>query len=68
MFISSTEPFLRDKWLLRYLDFKFDGLFFDSPCINDIFTVHHLPDGGDWVTGHDGAQPDCAAFAGILWT
>ena len=27
-FVSSTEHFLWDKWSLRYLDFKLDGLFF----------------------------------------
>ena len=39
-FISSSEQFLRDKWLLRYLDFKFDGLFFDSPCIKRFLFWH----------------------------
>ena len=33
IFVLSTEPFLWDEWLLRYLDLKLGGLFFDSPCM-----------------------------------
>ena len=31
MFISSTKPFLSNKWLLRYSDFKLAGLFLTHP-------------------------------------
>ena len=40
IFVLSTEPFLWDEWLLRYLYLKLGGLFFDSPCIRACVLPH----------------------------